>query len=114
MRRDKISQHLWCLVTKYTKRHFNPIAAAVHDAVLALGIARVTDEQRKAAMVGVELVVVHLSALFSIDNPAFTAERFKQAALLGETECKKRTGGRKTAATSNPSAQLTFDLETHP
>jgi hypothetical protein len=101
-------------VTKYAKRHFNPIAAAVHDAVLALGVARVTDEQRKAAMVGVELVVVHLSALFSIDNPAFTAERFKQAALLGETECKKRTGGRKTAATSNPSAQLTFDLETHP
>lgn len=101
-------------MAKFTKRHLDPVAAAIHDAVLSLGVARVSDDQRKAAMIGVELVVVHLATMFAIDNPAFTAERFKQAALLGETECKKRTGGRKTAATTNnPSAQLTFDLETH-
>lgn len=94
---------------KFTRRHMEPVAAAVYDAVLALGVARVSDEQRKAAMVGVELVVAHLSAMFTSDNPAFTAERFKQAALLGETACATHRGGRKKVAVSAPSAQLTFN-----
>lgn len=96
-------------MAKFTRQHIVPVAAAIYDAKLALGVARVTDEQRRAAMVGVELVVAHLSAMLVLDNPAFSAERFKQAALLGETVCAKTRGGRKKVATSAPSAQLTFN-----
>lgn len=96
---------------KFTRRHYVPVAEALKDAFLALGGARVSDEQRTAARIGMELAVVHVSSAFAADNPAFSAERFKAAVFqIGEDPCKV-IGGRPTpAVTSNPSAQLTFDL----
>ena len=96
---------------RFQRRHMVPLADAIKTAQL-FSMTRLPLSEQVVADAAIELVVEHIALMLKIDNPAFDAERFKQASLFTGVDPCTSTGGRKTAKTKPPSAQPMSDLFT--